>query len=370
MNKNRFLKVLLPIFLLVLAVFFINKVSVGLIPDRTSYELPINVPFKFSIAPLLNMDGRHFLTIACRGYFVENGVDQRVFFPVYPILIKILSLNCFLNPIFIGLAINIISLVASLWLLAKLLDEKIRSKVVLLLLIFPTAFFFICFYTESVFFLLVVSFFWFLEKKKLLPAAIIAALASATRIVGISLAAVLLAEAVREYLKNRKVLWPVFISPLGLVGYSLYNYLTTGNFLTFLLTQKHWDRPVGLSAPIYAFVSQVKAVFAGPLPTYDSPFVYPVILLEFAVAVFILVVIILSYKKIKNIYWIYLTTSYLIILFGGIFSATPRYSLVLFPIQIYLAENLKGKSFILWCLVSAILFIFCCSLFLRGYWVS
>src|SRR3990167_11393025 len=87
-------------------IVLINKLSAGLIPDRTSYELPFKVPATFTIAPLMNMDGRHYLDIACNGYFVKGGFDLRVFFPVYPLLVRTLSLNCTINPIIVGLLIS------------------------------------------------------------------------------------------------------------------------------------------------------------------------------------------------------------------------------------------------------------------------
>ena len=350
-------------------IVLINKLSAGFIPDRTSYELPFKVPATFTIAPLLNMDGRHYLDIACNGYFVKGGFDLRVFFPVYPLVIKAFSLNCSLNPIIVGLLISAVSFLASLYFLARMLGKDIRFKTLLLLIFFPTSFFFAAYYTESVFFLFTLLFFWFVEKKKYLAASMFAALASGTRLLGVALAPVLFYEAYRDYKKNGTVRWEVLFAPAGLILFSVYNWISTGSFLTFLTKQTYWNRPVGITAPLYGLVRQVVNVASGPQVSYDSPFVYPVILIEFAILLFFLAILYFSYRKIKTSYWIYMFVSFLIILFAGP-SSFPRYTLVLFPAYIFLSERLKGIRYAIYLTVSFGLFLFMASLFLRGYWAS
>jgi Gpi18-like mannosyltransferase len=360
---------LLFVFWLLLTLL-INKLSVNLIPDRTSYELPFKVPATFTIAPFLNMDGRHYLDIACNGYFIKGGFDLRVFFPIYPLLIRAFSLNCILNPVIVGLLISAISFLASLYLLARMLSKDIRFKTLLLLIFFPTSFFFAAYYTEGVFFLFVVLTFWFLEKKKFLAASIFAAIASATRFPGIALAPVLLYEAYLVYKKTKKLRLEVLLAPLGLVLYSVYNWISTGKPLTFISTQTYWDRPVGLLAPFFALKSQITSVVSGPLSSYDSPFVYPIILIEFATLLFLVFILYFSFKSIKKSWWIYMFTNLVIILFGGILSASPRYTLVLFPAYVFLAKRLSGIKYIIYLICSLVLFVFMASLFLRGYWSS
>lgn len=361
------------IFLIFVFWFFliiaINKLSVNFISDRTSYELPFKVPFTFTIAPLLNMDGGHYLDIACRGYFVKGGFDLRVFFPVYPLLIRVFSLNCSLNPVITGLLISSASFLASLYVLARMLSKDIHFKTLLLLIFFPTSFFFAAYYTESVFLLFTLLFFWFLEKKKYLTASFFAALASGTRLLGLALVPVLFYQAYQDYKKNKKLRWEVLFAPAGFVLFSVYNWISTGNLFTFLSSQTYWNRPVGIKAPFYGLYRQVINVFSGPLPSYDSPFVYPVILIEFATLLFVVAVLYFSYKKIKSLYWIYMLVSLLIILFAGP-SGFPRYTLVLFPIYIFLSKKLSGTRYAICLGISFVLFVFMASLFLRGYWSS
>lgn len=364
-------KLILPICIWILIIFAINKISVKVIPDRTSYELPAPIPFTFTLAPLLNMDGRIYQQIACRGYGVENGGSNlTAFFPVYPLLIKAISLNCAINPVLVGLLISSGGFLVSLFTFWKLVEKEIRFKSFLLMLFFPTSFFFLAYYTESLFLLLSLLVFWFIKKKKLLLASIFAAIATATRVFGLALVAAIIYEAFIEYKKNHKIHFEILTAPLGIVGYAVYNWMASGNPLAFIASQSHWDRPVGLLAPIYAIKSQITAIVSGPLPSYDSPFVYPVIVIEFMTLIYLITVLVVAYKKIDASYWVYLLASIVIILFGGILSAAPRYSLVLFPIYIYLAKHLSGVKYVMYLTVSLILLIFMAGLFLRGYWVS
>jgi len=362
-------KVVFIFFVWLVSIFIINKISASIIPDRTSYELPYKVPFTFSLAPLLNMDGRHYLDIACKGYFAKGGFDLRVFFPVYPLLIKALSFNCSINPVFIGPAVSLGSLLGLLYMLTRLVEKKMILKTVLLLLFFPTAFFFTAYYTESLFLLLTLIFFWFLRKKNYLAAAAFAALASGTRLLGIALLPVFLYEVFKESKKSRKLRLDFLLAPMGLVLFSFYNWISTGNPLTFLTNQTYWNRPLGITAPIFGLYKQITNILAGPVASYDSPFVYPMILVEFVMLVFMLAILYLSYKKIKMLYWIYMFASLVIILFAGP-SSFPRYALVLFPAYIFLAERLKGVKYGVYLVCSFVLFVFMASLFLRGYWAS
>jgi Gpi18-like mannosyltransferase len=362
-------KLVLIIFIWLITIFSVNKVSARILFDKTSYELPYRTPFAFSLAPLLNMDARLYLDIACRGYSVRNGFDSRVFFPVYPLLIRTLSLNCLLNPVIIGLGVSILSFVGVLFILSKMLKKNIRLKTLSLLLFFPTSFFFAAYYTESTFLLFVLLTFWFLDKKKYLPASVFAALASATRLPGIVLAIVIFYEAYMDYRKNKKIHGEIFLAPLGLIFFSIYNWFSTGSVLTFITSQTYWNRPVGFSAPFYGLIRQAVNVFSGPLSSYDSPFVYPVILIEFGVFVYLLVILYFSYKKIKMSYWIYMLVSFVFILFAGP-SSSPRYALVLFPAFIYLGQKLSGLKYLTYLVCSYALFVFMACLFLRGYWSS
>ena len=354
-------KIILIFFAWALLILIINKFSVKFIPDRTSYELPegINIEARFTLLPLLNFDGRNYLEIVRSGYTFRDGHNLQVFFPAYPFLIRIISSGGVINPVYLGLSISLISGLLSL----IIFDKMFGLKAAILLFAFPTSFFFTAYYTESIFLLFVLLFFFFLNKKKFAWASAFAALASGTRIFGLALTPVIIYEILKGGKSTRKHLWTAFIAPLGFIIYSLLSK----NSIIF--SQSDWNRNVGLLGPYYAIADSLRHVFQGPQATYDSPFTYPVIILELIIFIFTTLVVIKMYKKIDAKYFIYSAASLLIILLGGSLASSPRYILTIFPIFIYLAKYLK-RYYYFYLTISLLLLVFFSTLFLRGYWVA
>lgn len=136
-----------------------------------------------------NWDGGHFRGIAENGYI---NSFQVVFFPLYPLMIRMLSLIG-IPSLWSGLLISNLSLIAALFFLYKLVllndQESTAKKAVLVTLAFPTAFYFGTAYSESLFLFLVVASFYYARKKSWLTALILAGFASVTRLIGLSIIA-------------------------------------------------------------------------------------------------------------------------------------------------------------------------------------
>lgn len=358
--------------------FLVNKVSLNLIPDRTSYEVPhqFSSVGRFYVLPWLNFDGRNYLDIAVKGYFQKGEHNLRAFFPAYPLLIRVFSLNTLLNPIFVGLLVSYISFALGIILFYKLIleteNKNVALRSVISLLVFPTSFFFLAFYTESLFFLFMILFFLYMYKKSFLKSALFAALSSATRVVGILLTPLLFYRAWKfcKEKKNRKFPISVLIAPLGFLIYFVYSWATSGDPFSIISAQTAWDRPLSIASPIFAIGDGLRKIIAGPQAHYDSSFVYPVIIFEFFILILIVTFLVISFNKIKKIYWLYSFWSLILILFGGILSALPRYALLIFPLHIYTAKYLSKKMYFVYIIVSFLLMLVVSSLFLRGYWVG
>ena len=133
-----------------------------------------------------NWDGGHFRGIAENGYI---NPFQVVFFPLYPLTIKILSLTG-LPSLWGGLIISNLSLIGALFFLYKLVlfegQENTAKKAILATLAFPTAFYLGSVYSESLFLFLAVASFYFARKKLWLIALMLAGLASVTRLIGLA----------------------------------------------------------------------------------------------------------------------------------------------------------------------------------------
>jgi len=343
----------------------LNLVSVRLLFDKTSYELPKKVSLKYRhlTVPWLNFDGRNYLEIATKGYNPHYRLDLRVFFPLFPLLVRIVSLNLLFNPVLVGLGISLLTFMASLLVFYKLLQEdkignKNREKIILLLLLFPTSFYFLAFYTESIFLFLVLLSFYFLNKKNLFLTSVFIALATATRVTGLALLPSLFWQGYKKYQKSKKFPWPILIAPLGFIAFSVYLQITTGNGLSIISKQKDWYKPMGVFGPEKALSNGFLKFLQGSLVTQGNLFGRSMEIVEFLSAIFLLSIIVLSYKKIKSSYWLFIFFSAWPIFFSGSLSSIHRYILVLFPIYIYLVKVLPKRYYYFLCLFFLLRLVF------------
>lgn len=370
-------KIILIFAIWVFSILLINKLSVGFLQDRASYELPDNltVAARFTLLPFLNFDGRNYLEISLHGYHLDTqGRNLGAFFPLYPLAIHYGSIVTTLNPVYVGLGISFVSALLCVLLFYSLLrgesGEKNALRAVVFLLAFPTSFFLISFYSESMYLLLTLLSFWLISKKRYYGSAIIGALASAARFFGLSVAVVLFYEAVKKFNSSKKISLAFLIAPLGFCIYFVYSAIKNGNAFALTSSYQAWDRSLSLLNPVTIYIRSFMNVIGGRLAVYDSAFVYPIIVVEFLALIFITYMVFYTFKKMKDTYWVYLAFSFLIMLFIAYPSSLPRYLLPIFPIYIFLAEKLKNWQYILVVTLSFILQIFMAALFLRGYWVS
>ena len=150
-----------------LVIFFSQKVIpyLGFFPYRDqlpSYLLPR------WISALANFDGLHYILIAKNGY----SEFEQAFFPLYPLIIRLVAPLFSNNQLLTGLLISNVSFLFGLILFYKYLklisSDSIRFNPilsVLFLLAFPTSFYFGAVYTEGLFFFYSSQLYIFLRKK-------------------------------------------------------------------------------------------------------------------------------------------------------------------------------------------------------------
>lgn len=326
-------------------------------------------PYIFAWA---NFDGEHYLSIAQRGY--ENL--NHSFFPLYPLLIKILSfVKSDITLLTInGLIISNVAFLLSLLIFKQLIkldySDKISQLAIVALVIFPTSFYFGAVYTEGLFLFLILASFYCARVKKWWLAGVLGGLASVTRVTGIFLLPALLLEWWQQ--KNNKLPLPIIIIPLGLISYMLFLYQTTGSFFTFyqelsIFGVQRSGNFITLPQVFYRYLNMLFTV--NPANT-----IYWTIILELIVAAMSIVLLIWGYiKKIRLSYLLFSVLSFILPTLTGSFSSLPRYLLVIFPIFLILALLLSKKSLIfksLFFSMMGILLIIEIALFLRGYWVA
>lgn len=150
-----------------------------------------------------NWDGGHFRGIAENGYL---NPFQVAFFPLYPILIKVVMFFG-LNSFWAGFFISQISTLIALFYFYKLLlldyDLNTVHKGIFVLLAFPTSFYLGTVYSEGLFLALVTSSFYYARKNNWILAAGLASLSAITRLVGL---ATIVAVASEYFFQNQKSL--------------------------------------------------------------------------------------------------------------------------------------------------------------------
>ena len=133
-------------------------------------------------------DGGFYAAIAARGY---TELVQAAFFPLYPMLERLLAPFVGGNPALAGIVIANVSCLGAFASLRVLVEREygraVARRALLYLAIFPLSFFLAAAYTESLFLLLSLATFLALSKRHWLLVGVLAALTTLTRPVGILL---------------------------------------------------------------------------------------------------------------------------------------------------------------------------------------
>lgn len=363
---------------------FVSILSLKLLPLRTGF-LGGGIE-NYSRTPLLwgwaNMDGQHYLSIAKNGYFQY----EQAFFPLYPLLIRGLSVVTG-DYLLSALLISHASFLLALFFLYKLVkmeyQESVARWTIFFLLVFPTSFFFGSVYSESLFLFLIVSSFYCAKKEKWWLAGIIGGLASATRLVGIFLFPALL----WEWWKSKKIgkqpfsqsrpeqsrrvaiqpLASIAIIPLGLLSYMWYLIKTTGDPLFFFHAQPAFG--AGRSGANLILLPQVIYRYLKIFLTAQLSYDYLIAILEFISFIFAVYLLLKSFKKISPSYQVFAWLTLITPTLTGSLSSMPRYLLSAFPLFIIIAlENTRVKQIFL---SLSILFLVLGTMFyFRGFFVS
>lgn len=196
-----------------------------------------------------NWDGGHFRGIAENGYLPF----QVVFFPLYPLLIKILMLIG-LPSLWGGLIISHIFALISLFYLYKLVqldfDQVTAQKSILLLLAFPTSFYLGTVYSESLFLALTLASFYYARTNRWLIASTLAGLSSVTRLVGVVVIMAIACEYLVKSYPNLKLNSLVRKKLFRIISYLILILIIISIGERVALTLKSW-----LIAGIFMYLS-------------------------------------------------------------------------------------------------------------------
>lgn len=310
-------------------------------------------------------DSPWYLDIASHGYSYQGQgkLSNIVFFPLYPLLMKIVSFLTW-NYVAAGWIVSSLFLLLALYYFYKLLERFHQNTdpylPILFLLIFPTAFFLNAVYTESLFLFLSLGCFYHLLDRKYLWAGVFGMLAALTRLTGV----LLFIPIVWEYLEyrnhnfksllNRDFL-PLLLVPTGLFGFFLFHQLRFGKFWLFFIVESWWGRSFQINWDHFQLFSNPSVVNLS---------------LDLLFVAFTIVVTFLVFKRVRVSYGLYMLATILIALSSGTLMSIGRYILVLFPVYI-LAASIKNQTIsFTWVFISALLLALNITLFVNSYWAG
>jgi hypothetical protein len=341
-------------------------------------------------------DGEHYVALAAGGYLQPPENVSPAFFPLYPLLMRSVA-ELFGGPVSEGALslwgplVSLLFLPLALFFVYRIAEdgfgEQVARATTLAVAFFPTTFFLNCAYTESLFLALSAGSLWACRvRKDLLLACVLAALAGATRNVGVFLMAPLFIGWLRDvrYYRWRGVY--LALAPSGLIVYAGYLWWRFGDPLLFYTDQGKWGRqaagPLATAGRVWEAAVEGSARLLDPRLWADPSLgnlanhleeannLYNLMFFVFAGVV--LIAGLWELPPDLSVYTFLLVTP--VTLFGPPQSplmGTPRYVLVAFPLFIMLGLLSKNRpAFVGWLVFSTASSLVLCALFVSWRFVA
>jgi hypothetical protein len=366
-----------------------------LVPTSSFQRVTLDVP-SGSMNIWSHWDGEHYVRLAMDGYLTPPDNVSPAFFPMYPLLMRSFA-DLFGGPIskealsVWGPLTSLLFLPFAFYFIYHISlegwGERVARGTVLVLAFFPTTFFLNAAYTESLFLALSAGSLWAIRvRKDLLLACSLAALAAATRNVGIFLVVPLMYEWTKDIERFRWRGIYLLLAPGGLLAYMGYLWVRFGDPLLFYSAQESWGRqatgPVDTAGRAWGSAVEGAGMLFDPSlwarPTFGNvanQLAGANNLFNLAFFVFAVVVLLLGSRDLPlslTVYGLLLVAP--ATLFGTPGSplmGTPRYVLVAFPIFIVLALLLRNRVLLIgWLVLSTLVSLALCGLFVSWRFVA
>lgn len=286
-------------------------------------------------------DGWHYINISQNGY---ANPQLTAFFPLYPLLINLISTVLPINPSAAGLLISHISLLGALYFIFRIIKDiysrEIAYTSILLLLFFPTAIFLGMVYTESLFLFLAAGTMFFARTKRWWLVFLFSFFAALTRNLGVLLVLPLAFEYFHQHgFRVKKAIIALLGPVLGASSYMFYLFKTFGNPLEFIRAQSAWNR--------FLVINPISIVTDKFLKIISSIQHHDVFMgIEIFVGFSFLVILALSLRKKYRMPKSFIAYMF-VMLFPGLLQNTwasvNRYVIVIFPAFLLMALMLEKK---------------------------
>lgn len=326
-------------------------------------------------------DSNWYLSIASRGYFYNDGEQSNVvFFPLYPLLIRIAAPFVGGNQPLAGILISMICAFLACIFIYKLAElewgTKTAARAAYFFLLFPVSFYLISIYTESLFLALSLAAFYCCRTKRWFLAIIFGIALTATRITGL---AILVAFGIELFHQRKHMPQKLFFSralclcviPLGFFIFAFAMLIQFGDPFVIFKGQGAWQRnfdpvPSSILSSLQNYLDEF-ALVANP----NNP--QPLFTRYIDVAFFLLFVaaIIIAWLKMPPSYAIFATLLLIIPLISGRLQSIPRYMLSAFPVFFACALVARTQLAVmsLFALFTLFLALFT-AMFVHFYWIA
>lgn len=290
-------------------------------------------------------DAPHYLDIA-KNWYVNTGdaANFIVFFPLYPVLIRLITPDFAYLNISALITANVCSFVAFFYLyrLTKLeFNSRAAVKAVLFMSVFPTAYFLSAPYTEGLFFALTISSIYYARVGKWEAAGVLSMFAALSRLAGLLLLPVLLVEFLHQKqwkpLKaGFRVVW-TFLAGVGFLVYLGLNWQVTGDAFKFMQIQReHWFNTFD---PVTGLMLAWSWATTHGYPENLSIGIAPIIFAVFGLVMFAAAV----WKRMRPVYLVYLFLSWGLAVSTSWWISVPRYIMAMFPMFMLLGVLTQKK---------------------------
>lgn len=295
-------------------------------------------------------DSGWYFSIAQRGYyFLPHAESSVAFFPLYPLLMRLVAwpLGGTDAALWLaGILVSVAAFVGALFTLHALTEEmtgsrEIARRTILYLSVFPFSLFLTRVYAESLFLLLSLLAVRAACRSSWWQAGIWGGLAAVTRPNGILIAIpviwLALSDAPRGWALVKRMT-PLALVPVGLALFCGYAYLLAGDPFAWLDAQRHWGYSVG-HAPWRSLVTLVASMeLHGPYEFLFTSPMAPSYLFHGATALLFLALTPFVFKRLGFALGAYVLASLLLPLSGSDLTGIGRYASVLFPVFIVLGS--------------------------------
>jgi len=320
---------------------------------------------------LFGFDANWYMHIVREGYsWQARGESSLAFFPLYPLLVRMLSATGLPDAV-VAVALSNLFFLGALIMLYRLTehetgDEKTALYAAALLAFYPGSMYCSIAYTEAMFLFLSITAFYCARTGRWLAAAALCGALSATRSSGVLMALPVLYEyalpnglrgGLRSPLFSRTV--AVFaLLPSGLAAYMAFLWYRFGDPLLFMKAQGGWGRRLSWVWETFATVGQHEMFYR---------------FLFIGSACFLLLAcIMMCVLRMRGSYILYSVVSWLFFVSFFYLEGIMRFVGVVFPMYIALAIVSRRRPMLYTALLAAFAMLMAVSavMFANGYWLT